>query len=45
MRSATALGQPLTGPTSSVTSAAFSADGHTLAAGNADQTVRLWKLS
>ncbi len=38
------LDQALTGHTSSVLSVVFSPDGHTLATGSADQTVRLWNL-
>ncbi len=41
----TALSTPLTGHTSGVTSVAFSPDGHTLASGSADQTVRLWSVT
>ena len=37
--------QPLTGHTSIVDSVAFSPDGHTLASGSADDTVRLWNLT
>ncbi len=39
------IGQPLTGPTNSVYSVAFSPDGHTLAAGSDDGTIRLWNLT
>jgi WD40 repeat protein len=39
------LGQPLTCHTNSVNSVAFSRDGHTLASGSADATVRLWDLT
>jgi WD40 repeat protein len=39
------LGQPLTGHTDSVYAVAFSPDGHTLASGSADQTVRLWDVT
>ena len=41
----TPLGQPLTGHTDTVYSVAFSPDGHTLASGSADDTVRLWNLT
>ncbi|WP_241841448.1 protein kinase, partial [Pseudofrankia sp. BMG5.36] len=41
----TPLGKPLTGPTDKVTSVAFSPDGHTLAAGSNDTTVRLWNVT
>jgi serine/threonine protein kinase/Tol biopolymer transport system component len=40
----TPLGRPLTGPAGSVLSVAFSPDGHTLAAGSWDDTVRLWNV-
>ena len=36
------LGQPLTGHTGTVFSVAFSPDGHTLASGSTDNTIRLW---
>ena len=36
------LGQPLTGHTDEIMSVAFSPDGHTLASGSADTTVRSW---
>ena len=39
------LGPPLTGHTDTVNSVAFSPDGHTLATGSADQTVRLWNVT
>ena len=38
------LGAPLTGHTSAVASVAFAPDGHTLATGSADGTVRLWDV-
>ncbi|MFY9809075.1 MAG: hypothetical protein WAK86_17725, partial [Pseudonocardiaceae bacterium] len=41
----TPLGQPLTGHTNSVFSVAFSPDGHTLASGNRDLSVRLWNVT
>ena len=41
----TPLGQPLTGHTDSVYSVAFSPDGHTLATGSDDNTVRLWNVT
>jgi hypothetical protein len=39
------LGQPLTGHTDFVSSVAFSPDGHTLASGSWDGTVRLWNVA
>ena len=39
------LGQPLTGRTNGVDSVAFSPDGHTLATGSLDGTVRLWDVT
>jgi hypothetical protein len=39
------LGQPLAGHTNYVNTVAFSADGHTLATGSNDQTVRLWNVT
>ena len=39
------LGGPLTGHTNTVWSVAFSPDGHTLASGSGDGTVRLWNLT
>ncbi|MGB8995120.1 MAG: WD40 repeat domain-containing protein [Pseudonocardiaceae bacterium] len=40
-----ALSTPLTGHTNQVKSVAFSPDGHTLASGSRDQTVRLWNVT
>lgn len=39
------LGQPLTGHTYSVVRAALSPDGHTLATGSEDDTIRLWEMN
>lgn len=39
------LGPPLEGHTGWVMSVAFSPDGHTLASGSADNTIRLWDVS
>jgi WD40 repeat protein len=41
----TPLGQPLTGHTDYVNSVVFSPDGHTLATGSGDYTVRLWEMN
>ena len=41
----TALSTPLTGHTDVVWSVAFSPDGHTLATGSGDHTVRLWTVT
>src|SRR5439155_8504972 len=38
------LGPPLTGHTDYVSSVAFSPDGHTIASGSGDTTVRLWDV-
>ncbi|MGH3853148.1 MAG: helix-turn-helix domain-containing protein [Pseudonocardiaceae bacterium] len=40
-----ALSTPLVGHTGAVNAVAFSSDGHTLATGSGDQTVRLWKMT
>ena len=40
-----ALSTPLTGHTSTIDAVAFSPDGHTLATGSFDSTVRLWNVS
>ncbi|MBV8541955.1 MAG: hypothetical protein JO364_12280 [Pseudonocardiales bacterium] len=40
----TPLGTPLTGHTGWVPAVAFSPDGHRLATGSADHTVRLWGM-
>jgi WD40 repeat protein len=39
------LGDPLTGHTGEVMSMAFARDGHTLATGSRDKTVRLWDVN
>ena len=39
------VGEPMRGHTDVVKSVAFSADGHRLASGSADTTVRLWNLA
>ena len=39
------LGQPLADGAAAVDSVAFSPDGHTLASGNADDSIRLWNLN
>jgi hypothetical protein len=39
------LSKPMTGHTDAVTSVAFSRDGHTLATGSNDKTVRLWNVT
>lgn len=41
----TPLGRPLTGPTNTIYSIAFSSDGRLLVAGSADGTVRLWDVA
>ncbi|HET9256664.1 MAG TPA: WD40 repeat domain-containing protein, partial [Pseudonocardiaceae bacterium] len=41
----TPLGPPLTGHTNYVRSVVFSPDGHTLATGSTDNTVRLWETN
>jgi hypothetical protein len=43
--STTVLSTPLTGHTNAVNSVVFSPDGHTLASGSDDQTVRLWNVT
>jgi WD40 repeat protein len=39
------LGQPLTDHTNNVNTVAFSPDGHTLASGSTDHTIRLWGVN
>ncbi len=41
----TPLGQPLTGHTNWAGAVAFSPDGHTLASGSDDRTMRLWNVT